>query len=79
VDYVRVFQVSPPTVPPSTVTGLTATASGTSVSLNWNAANNATSYYVKRSLVSGGPYTTNASPVATSYSDTGLTNCTTYY
>ena len=79
IDYVRVFQVSPPTVPPSTVTGLTATASGGSVSLNWNAANNATSYYVKRSLVSGGPYTTNANPTATSYTDTGLTNCTTYY
>jgi len=79
VDYVRVYQAAPPTVPPSTVTGLTATPAGTSVSLNWNAANNATSYYVKRSLVSGGPYTTNANPTATSYSDTGLTNCTTYY
>jgi beta-glucanase (GH16 family) len=79
VDYVRVFQISPPTVPPSTVTGLTATPVGTSVSLSWNAANNATSYYVKRSLVSGGPYTTNANPTATSYSDTGVTNCTTYY
>ena len=79
VDYVRVYNILPPSVPPSTVTGLTATAAGTSVSLNWNAANNATSYYVKRSLVSGGPYTTNANPTATSYSDSGLTNCTTYY
>ena len=79
IDYVRVYQISPPSVPPSTVTGLTATASGTSVSLNWNAANNTTSYYVKRSLVSGGPYTTNANPVGTSYTDSGLTNCTTYY
>src|SRR5882724_10790804 len=79
VDYVRVYQISPPVVPPSTPTGLTATPAGSSVSLNWNAANNATSYYVKRSLVSGGPYTTNANPTATSYSDTGLTNCTTYY
>ena len=79
IDYVRVYSVLPPTTPPSTPTGLTASSAGTSVSLNWNAANNATSYYVKRSLVSGGPYTTNANPTATSYSDTGLTNCTTYY
>ena len=79
IDYVRVYQISPPTVPPSTPTGLTATPAGPSVSLNWNAANNATSYYVKRSLVSGGPYTTNANPTATTYTDTGLTNCTRYY
>ena len=79
IDYVRVYSILPPSVPPSTPTGLTATPGGTSISLNWNAANNATSYYVERSLVSGGPYTTNSNPTATSYSDTGLTNCTTYY
>ena len=79
IDYIRVYSILPPSVPPSTPTGLTATSSGTTVSLNWNAANNATSYYVKRSLVSGGPYTTNSNPTATSYTDTGLTNCTTYY
>jgi beta-glucanase (GH16 family) len=79
VDYVRVYNFVAPSVPPSTPTGLTATAAGTSVSLNWNAANNATSYYVKRSLVSGGPYTTNANVTATSFTDTGITNCTTYY
>jgi fibronectin type 3 domain-containing protein len=36
--------------------------------------------HVKRATVSGGPYTTIAGGVvATSYTDTGLTNGTTYY
>jgi fibronectin type 3 domain-containing protein len=34
---------------------------------------------VKRATVAGGPYTTVKSPSATSYTDTGLTNGTTYY
>jgi beta-glucanase (GH16 family) len=79
IDYVRVYNVLTPTVIPSTPTELTATAAGTSISLGWNVASNATSYNVKRSLVSGGPYTTNANTTATSYSDTSVTNCTTYY
>jgi beta-glucanase (GH16 family) len=79
IDYVRVYQFVAPTAPPSTPTGLTATSTGASVSLNWNAANNATSYYVKRSLGSGGPYTTNASVTATTFTDTNVANCTTYY
>ena len=79
VDYVRVFQVVVPTVPPATPTGLTATPGGSFVTLNWNASSNATSYFVKRATVSGGPYTTNASTTATSFTDTNVANCTTYY
>jgi beta-glucanase (GH16 family) len=79
VDYVRVFQVNSPAVPPSTVTGLTANLSGGSVVLGWYTANNAASYFVKRSLVSGGPYTTNANPTAIGYTDTSATNHGTYY
>ena len=79
VDYVRVYQVSPPTVIPSTPTGLTATVNGPSVALSWNVASNATSYYVERSLTSGGPYTTNGTTTTTSFTDTSVTNCTTYY
>jgi len=37
------------------------------------------SYRVKRATTSGGPYTTIASPFTTSYTDSGLTNGTTYY
>ena len=79
VDYVRVYQFVPTTIPPPTPTGLTATAVGPSVLLNWNASTNTVSYNVKRATHSGGPYTTNASTTATSYSDTSVTNCTKYY
>ena len=60
-------------------TGLTATPGNGQVALAWNASSGATSYNVKRATVSGGPYTVVASPTSTSYTDTGLTNGTTYY
>jgi hypothetical protein len=70
------WQVSPPPAP----TGLTATAGSGQISLSWTASPGATSYNVKRATVSGGPYTTIATAVTvTSYTDTGLTNGTTYY
>jgi fibronectin type 3 domain-containing protein len=65
--------------PPSAPTGLTATAGNAQVALNWSASTGATSYNVKRSTTSGGPYTTASSPTATNYTDTGLTNGTKYY
>jgi fibronectin type 3 domain-containing protein len=68
-----------PNAPPTAPTGLAATAGNAQVSLSWNASTGATSYNVKRSTTSGGPYTTVASPTATNYTDTGLTNGTTYY
>jgi fibronectin type 3 domain-containing protein len=64
---------------PATPTGLTATAGNAQVSLSWTASSGATSYNVKRATVTGGPYTTVASPTTTSDTDTGLTNGTTYY
>jgi transcriptional regulator with GAF, ATPase, and Fis domain len=61
-------------------TGLTATAADKQVTLNWTAAARAASYTVKRSLANGGPYTEIASSISsTTYSNTGLTNGTTYY
>jgi fibronectin type 3 domain-containing protein len=65
--------------PPATPTGLRATAGNQQVMLSWNASSGATSYNVQRSTTSGGSYTTIASPVTTTYTDTGLTNGTTYY
>jgi cellulose 1,4-beta-cellobiosidase len=59
--------------------GLAATAGNTQISLTWSASNGATGYSVKRSMVSGGPYTTITSPSATRFTDTGLANGTTYY
>jgi hypothetical protein len=66
-----------PTVP-AVPTGLTATAGPAQVSLSWNASG-ATSYHVKRSNTSGGPYTQIAAPAKNSYTDAGLTNGATYY
>ena len=60
-------------------TGLTATPASKQVGLSWTASSGAASYNVKRSLTSGGPYTTVANPTVPSYTDTGLTNDTTYY
>src|SRR6202451_3718138 len=64
---------------PPTPTNLVATAGNAQVGLNWSASSGATSYSVQRSTTSGGPYTTIGSPTTTSYTDTGVTNGTTYY
>ena len=58
---------------------LTATGGNQQVSLAWTASSGATSYNVKRATTNGGPYTTVASPAGTSYTDTTVTNGTTYY
>lgn len=68
------------TTAPSAPTNLVAVAGNTQVSLSWTASSGATSYNVKRATTSGGPYTTIASNITTtSYTNTGLTNGTTYY
>lgn len=66
-------------LPPATPTGLAATAGNAQVALSWNSSSGATSYNLKRSTTNGGPYTTITSPTGTSYTNTGLTNGTTYY
>jgi fibronectin type 3 domain-containing protein len=68
-----------PATPPPAPTGLEATAGNAQVSLTWAASAGATSYPAKRSTTSGGPYTQVAVPTATSDTDTGLSNGTTYY
>jgi chitodextrinase len=71
-----------PAVVPAAPTGLVATGGDAQVSLTWTAATGATSYNVKRSTVSGGPYTTVSTAGAvtgTSFIDTGLTSGTTYF
>ncbi len=65
--------------PATAPVNLTATPSNALVQLNWWPASDATSYNVKRSLVSGGPYTTIANVGATAYTDTVVTNNHTYY
>lgn len=58
-------------VPP---TGLNPVSGNGQVALSWNASSGAISYNVKRATVSGGPYTTVASPIGTNYTDTGLSS-----
>ena len=65
--------------PLATPTGLSGASSSSLARLSWAAAAGASSYHVKRSNTSGGPYTVvGTSPVA-NYTDAGLTNGTTYY
>ncbi len=63
----------------SVPTNLTASAGDTQVSLSWSAVSGATGYNVKRSTTTGGPYTTVTSSVYNSYTDSSVTNGTTYY
>ncbi|MGC1626590.1 MAG: glycoside hydrolase family 44 protein, partial [Candidatus Acidiferrales bacterium] len=69
-----------PATPPPTPTGLQATPGNTQVALTWNATTGATSYHVKRSTTSGGPFnSTLASPTGTNYTDAAVINGTAYY
>ena len=77
VDYVHVYSyvAGVPDVP----TGLSETSGNTQVALSWSPSNGATNYNVKLSTTNGGPYTTIGSTSATSYTNSGLANGTTYY
>ena len=63
---------------PAAPTGLQATAGNAQVSLSWNASTGASGYYVKRSTTSGSEAQI-ATASTTAYTDSGLTNGTTYY
>lgn len=60
-------------------TDVAAAAGDGFITLTWTAAANATSYRVKQSLTTDGPYTVIGTPTATTFDDTGLTNGTVYY
>ncbi len=64
---------------PGVPAGLIVSPGNAQVALTWTASPGATSYNVKRSTVSGGPYTTIASPSGASYTDTGVVTDATYY
>lgn len=65
--------------PPAAPSGLSASAGNQQVMLMWTASSGATVYTVKRSTVSGGPYTQLGLPTTTSFTDTSVTNGTTYF
>ena len=71
-----------PTLPPAipdVPTNVTATSGAGTITIAWSAAARATSYNVKRSYTSGGPYTTIASPTTASYVDNSVASGTTAY
>ncbi len=82
-SYLSVFTtVEDQTIPDddSNPSKLIATAGDSKVELTWPNLNNATSYTVKRSTTSGGPYAPIATNISsTSYTDADVTNGTTYY
>jgi hypothetical protein len=47
--------------------------------LTWTASTGASSYHVKRATTSGGPFAQVGAPTSDTYTDTSLTNGTTYY
>jgi hypothetical protein len=65
--------------PPPTPTGLTATAGNGQITLTWSASAGAVSYNVERSTTTGGPFKTVATPTTTGFTDTSVTNGTTYF
>ena len=64
---------------PPTPTSLLVSVGSNRVYLTWAASAQATDYRVKRSLASGGPYTTMAAPYGPAFTDTSVVNGTTYY
>jgi len=70
---------APAAATPGTPTGIKTSPGNGQISLVWTAVSGATSYHLKRSTTSGGPYTTIASPSWQGYTNVGLKNGTTYY
>lgn len=65
--------------PAAVPTNLTATASYGQAVLSWNASGGAISYYLKRSTVSGGPYSIIARLTQTNYTDAAVSSGSTYH
>jgi titin len=64
---------------PAAPTGVSAVATNNKVTLTWNFVPGATSYRVKRSLSSGGPFSNIATVTTNTYANTGLNNGTQYF
>lgn len=68
-----------PAAAPPAPQNLTAEPDDCKAILNWNTVIGAESYNIKRSVTSGGTYTTIANVTSVSYTDSTVTNGTTYY
>jgi fibronectin type 3 domain-containing protein len=64
---------------PPVPTSLSASAGNAEVTLTWAASEGATGYNVLRGTVTGGPYTQIGTSTSVAYTDTTVTNGTTYY
>ncbi len=64
---------------PEAPSSLTATGGDSVVDLSWDSVSDASYYNVKRSITAGGIYTTIASTSAITYTDSNVTNDTTYH
>lgn len=80
-DVVANYVMGPLGTPLAAVpTGLAAVAGDGQATLAWNASSNATNYNVKRSTIFNGTYIVIATNLTTlNFTNTGLTNGTTYY
>jgi autotransporter-associated beta strand protein len=64
---------------PASPAGLSATGGTGEIALTWTATTGATSYKIKRSTVSGGPYTTIATTSLPAYTDLSVVGGTPYW
>lgn len=80
IDYIDITSTGGPVIP-AAPTGLTTTAGNAQVSLSWAASAGVATYNIYRSTSSGGEGSTayRTGITATSFTDTGLTNGTTYF
>ena len=77
---IKATTASGPPTPPSAPQNLTAnTVNASQISLIWAPTTTASSYTVKRSLQSGGPYAAVSTTASNVFTDSNLTDGTTYY
>jgi fibronectin type 3 domain-containing protein len=65
--------------PPLVPLGVAATGTASQINVSWAPTGDATGYTVKRSIVSGGPYTAIATTSGTAFNDTGVAVGIPYY
>jgi fibronectin type 3 domain-containing protein len=78
-ESVSMFVLAPASTAPAAPTGLTAVPADAKVTLSWNAVAGAASYNIYRSTASGAETLVQSGVTGTTFSDTGLTDGTTYY
>jgi fibronectin type 3 domain-containing protein len=78
-ESVTMFVIRPASSAPAAPTGLTAAPGDAQAALSWSAVSGAASYNVYRGTASGAEALLQSGVTGTTFTDTGLTNGTTYY